>query len=38
VTLTNRLAVVAFDTNRTTAAKLIQVVEEAGFKAALLSR
>ena len=32
VSLTNTLAVVAYDTNRTTLAKLVKVVEAAGFK------
>lgn len=33
VSFTNRLAVVAFDTNRTTTAALVKAIEEAGFKA-----
>lgn len=33
VAFTNRLAVVAFDTNRTTSTRLFKVIEEAGFKA-----
>jgi copper chaperone CopZ len=33
VSFTNRLAVVAYNTNRTSTAKLITVIEEAGFKA-----
>jgi copper chaperone CopZ len=33
VTFSNRLAVVAFDTNRVTTAKLVKAAEEAGFKA-----
>lgn len=33
VTLTNRLAVVSFDTNRTSARRLIAVIEEAGYAA-----
>ena len=36
VTLTNGLAVVAFDTNRVATAKLLKVIAEAGFKGALL--
>jgi len=35
VTFTNGLAVVAFDTNRVATAKLLKVIEEAGFKGAL---
>ena len=38
VSLTNRLAVVAYDTNRTSAAKLVKVIEEAGFKAKKVNR
>jgi copper chaperone CopZ len=38
VTFSNRLAVVAFDTNRVTTAKLVKVTEEAGFKAAPLAK
>ena len=34
VTFSNQLAVVAYDTNRVTSAKLVKVVEEAGFMAA----
>jgi copper chaperone CopZ len=37
VTLSNNLAVVTFDTNRVTTARLIKAVEEAGFKASLKS-
>lgn len=33
VSFTNRVAVVAFDTNRTTTAALVKAIEEAGFKA-----
>lgn len=33
VTLTNGLAVVAFDTNRVTTAGLVKVIEEAGYHA-----
>jgi copper chaperone CopZ len=33
VTFSNRLAVVAYDTNRVTTARLVKVAEEAGFKA-----
>jgi len=36
VTLTNATAVVAFDTNRVVAPKLLKVIEEAGFKGALV--
>ncbi len=36
VTLTNSTAVVAFDTNRVATAKLLKVIEEAGFKGALV--
>ncbi|MEQ2005203.1 MAG: heavy-metal-associated domain-containing protein [Limisphaerales bacterium] len=36
VTLTNGLAVVAFDTNRVATGKLLKVIAEAGFKGALL--
>jgi copper chaperone CopZ len=38
VSFTNRLAVVAFDTNRTTTATLVKAIEEAGFKARKLRR
>ena len=38
VTFSNKLAVVAFDTNRVTTAKLVKVTEEAGFKAEPLAR
>ena len=37
VSFTNTLAVVAYDTNRTSIAKLIKVVKESGFKARKLS-
>lgn len=33
VSLTNKLAVVAYDTNRTSVAKLVKVITEAGFEA-----
>lgn len=33
VAFSNQLAVVVFDPNRVTSAKLVQVIEEAGFKA-----
>ncbi len=36
VTLTNATAVVAFDTNRIATAKLLKVIQEAGFKGALV--
>ena len=36
VTLTNATAVVAFDTNRVATAKLLKVIQEAGFKGALV--
>ena len=32
VSLTNKLAVVAYDTNRTSPAKLVKVISEAGFE------
>ena len=32
VSLTNKLAVVAYDTNRTSSAKLVKVIAEAGFE------
>jgi copper chaperone CopZ len=32
VSFTNGLAVVAYDTNRTSTVKLVKVIEEAGFK------
>jgi copper chaperone len=32
VSLTNKLAVVAYDTNRTSAIKLVKVIKEAGFE------
>lgn len=32
VVLTNGLAIVAYDTNRVNAARLLKVIEEAGFK------
>jgi len=32
VSLTNKLAVVAYDTNRTSSAKLVKVISEAGFE------
>ncbi len=35
VSLTNKLATVAFDTNQITSARLIKVIREAGFKATL---
>lgn len=38
VSFTNRLAVVAFDTNRTSRARLVQVIEEAGFKASRVKK
>ena len=38
VTFTNRLAVVAYDTNRTTTAHLVKVEDEAGFKARPVTR
>ena len=38
VSLTNTLAVVAYDTNRTNPAKLVKVVEAAGFKVEKASR
>lgn len=38
VSFTNRLAVVAFDTNRTATTALVKVIEEAGFKARQLKR
>lgn len=38
VSFTNRLAVVAFDTNRTATHHLIRAIEEAGFKARQLKR
>lgn len=36
VTLTNATAVVAFDTNRVATAKLLKVIEEAGFKGTVI--
>ena len=36
VAFTNGLAVVAFDTNRVATAKFLKVIEEAGFKGALV--
>ncbi len=38
VSLTNALAVVAYDTNRTSPANLVKVVEAAGFKVEKASR
>lgn len=38
VTFTNKLAVVAYDTNRTTTPLLLKVVEEAGFQGRLVPR
>jgi len=35
VSLTNKLATIAFDTNQVTSARLIKVIREAGFKATL---
>ncbi len=35
VSLTNKLAIVAYDTNRTSSAKLIKVIKEAGFEGQL---
>ena len=35
VSFSNKLAVVAFDTNRVSTARLIKVVEEAGYQAKL---
>ena len=35
VTLSNRLALVAFDTNRVTVERILKAVEESGFTAAL---
>ena len=37
VSLTNKLAIVAYDTNRTSSAKLVKVITEAGFEARLVS-
>ena len=36
VSLTNSTAVVSFDTNRVATAKLLKVIQEAGFKGALV--
>ncbi|NBV22831.1 MAG: copper chaperone [Proteobacteria bacterium] len=36
VVLTNGLAIVAYDTNRVNAARLLKVIEEAGFKGTLV--
>ena len=38
VTLTNQLAVVAFDTNRVSPAALVKVIQEAGYEAAVVKR
>lgn len=38
VTFTNRLGVVAFDTNRVSTDKLLKVIREAGYEARLLPR
>lgn len=37
VSLTNKLATVAYDTNRTSATKLVKVAAEAGFEAKLVA-
>lgn len=36
VSLTNKLAVVAYDTNRTSSVKLVKVIAEAGFEGKLV--
>ena len=38
VTFTNRLGIVAFDTNRVSTEKLVNVIHEAGYEAKLVRR